>query len=266
MPDRTRLCIMSDDFGMHPAVNEGIARAFTNGLLTDANLMAPCPAFLEAAAITRQVGLPVGFHATLTCDWDRYRWGPMTGAPSLMAEDSAFPDLVSKTWRKARDEEVKAELCTQIAAIEAQGFHSTHASYHMGYDHKGRFLRIMAEIGANRTGPMRIERPDDEVRLPAYRWTSSWFTSNWVLNYEKRKKRLIAMLRRLAPGDHLWMVHAAVDHPSLDELCSPDHRAWNWARPYRAMDFRLLMDEEIRDTIEALGIQRIRVTEARVLR
>jgi chitin disaccharide deacetylase len=97
MTEAIYLCVMSDDLGMHPAVNDGIARAFTDGLLTDANIMAPCPAFREGAAIARQTGLPVGFHATLTCDWDIYRWGPLTHAPSLTTPDGLFKHLVALT-------------------------------------------------------------------------------------------------------------------------------------------------------------------------
>ena len=93
MSSPIHLCIMSDDFGMHPAVNDGIAQAFTEGLLTDANLMAPCPAFKGAAALARDLHLPVGFHATLTCDWDRFFWGPLTQAPS-----SSPPRAISNTW------------------------------------------------------------------------------------------------------------------------------------------------------------------------
>ena len=40
MSDSIYLCVMSDDFGMHPAVNDGIVQAFSDGLLTDANAAA----------------------------------------------------------------------------------------------------------------------------------------------------------------------------------------------------------------------------------
>jgi predicted glycoside hydrolase/deacetylase ChbG (UPF0249 family) len=262
LSDEIQLCIMSDDFGMHPAVNEGIARAFTDGLLTDTNIMAPCPAFREAAAIARQIGLPTGFHATLTCDWDRYRWGPLTAAPSISASDGGFQTLVRTAWKKAKIEEVRAELHAQMDAIEAEDICSTHASYHMGMDRRGRFMQILSEIGPQRTGPMRIEKVDENLTLPAFRWQSIWCTSTWKIDFEKRKKRLLSTIRRLAPGCHMWMVHAAVDHPSLDELCSPDFPAWNWARPYRALDFALLMDSQVKELIEERSIRRIPVTAA----
>jgi predicted glycoside hydrolase/deacetylase ChbG (UPF0249 family) len=264
MANEIHLCIMSDDFGMHPAVNEGIVRAFCDGLLTDANIMAPCPAFREAAALARLHNLPVGIHATLTCDWDIYRWGPLTDAPSLRAADGHFPDLVSKTWRTAVYEEARAELLAQMEAMEGENLRSTHASYHMGVDPEGRMLRIFEEIGVERTGPLRIERDTANATLPASRWQSAFCTSTWSVNYKWRKGRLLGRLRRLEPGYHLWMVHAGLDHPDLDTLCSPTFPAWNWARPYRSLDFALLMDPEVKDLIAARGIQRISVTQAPV--
>jgi predicted glycoside hydrolase/deacetylase ChbG (UPF0249 family) len=264
MTEPVYLCVMSDDLGMHPAVNEGIARAFSAGLLTDANIMAPCPAFKDAAAMALQTGLPTGFHATLTCDWDIYRWGPLTSASSLTTPDGNFKHLVSLAWKSALDEEVHDELTAQIAAIESAGLRSTHASYHMGYDPQGRMFRILGEIGIKRTGPLRLEHTWQTASIPAYRWTTSFCSSTWTLDYKRRKAHLKGLLRGMQPGYHLWMVHAAIDHPSLDGLCSPDYFARNWARPFRAADFALLTDPEIRDEIERLGIQRIHVRQAPV--
>lgn len=264
MSEAIYLCVMSDDFGMHPAINEGIVKAFTDGLLTDTNIMAPCPAFKEAAALARQHHLPVGFHATLTCDWDIYRWEPLTAAPSLRAADGCLHDRVSKAWRNVVYEEALAELTAQMEAIEAEGIQSTHASYHMGTDRQGRLIRILREIGTNRTGPLRIEEVNEESPLPAFRWQSIFCTSSYGVNYTYRKRRLKSHLRQMQPGYHLWMVHAGLDHPSLDQLCSPDFHAWKWARPFRALDMALLMDNEIKDLLDEMGVQRISVTQAPV--
>jgi hypothetical protein len=257
------LCVMSDDFGMHPAINEGIAKAFSEGLLTDTNIMAPCPAFREAASLARQIGLPTGFHATLTCDWDLYRWGPITAAPSLCADDGNLHTLVAKAWENAVYDEVKAELVAQVEAMEREGIKSTHASYHMGADKEGKLFTILGEIGSEQIGPMRIGNPYEKAPgLTAYRFDSVFSTSQWELNFNDRKRMLLNQLRELKAGYHMWMVHAGADHPDLDKLCSPDFHSFNWARPYRSLDFALLMDNEVRDLIEELGIRRISVTDA----
>ena len=48
---RVRLVVRGDDFGMCHAVNEGISRAFTEGIVTTSSMMAPCPWFGEAVKI-----------------------------------------------------------------------------------------------------------------------------------------------------------------------------------------------------------------------
>ena len=267
MSSPIHLCIMSDDFGMHPAVNDGIAQAFIDGLLTDANLMAPCPAFKEAAALARDLHLPVGFHATLTCDWDRCFWGPLTQAPSLVTPEGYFKYLVSLAWGEAKDEEVLRELTAQVQAIEAEGLYITHSSYHMGTDGHGRLMRTLGQIGFGRVGPMRLVHPagdsDPEAApVEAYIWDSAFFSSDWELDYTARKARLVSRLKAMGPGYHLWMVHAALDHPSLDDLCSADFFARDWARPFRALDQKLLLDLEIKELIAELYIQRIPVEQA----
>jgi len=267
MPATIHLCVMADDFGMHPAVNDGIAKAFCDGLLTDANLMAPCPSFRQAAALARRLHLPTGFHATLTCDWDLYHWGPLTHAPSLITPAGHFKHLVDLAWSEAKDEEVLAELTAQVEAIEAEGLHCTHSSHHMGSDGHGRLLRILAQIGFERVGPLRLgykasDSDAEAVSIKVYNWDSAFFSSEWTLDYPTRKARLVDTLRRMQPGYHLWMVHPALDHPSLDDLCSTAFFAREWARPFRALDQALLLDPEIKDLLSELGIQRIPVDQA----
>jgi predicted glycoside hydrolase/deacetylase ChbG (UPF0249 family) len=229
--------------------------------------MAPCPAFHAAAALARNLHLPVGFHATLTCDWDRFFWGPLTQAQSLVTPAGHFKHLVSLAWSEARDDEVLTELTAQVEAIEAEGLHITHSSYHMGTDGQGRLMRILGQIGFKRVGPLRLGFPAapadlNSVPVEAYQWDTAFFTSDWELDYPARKARLMEAIRQMRPGYHLWMVHAALDHPSLDDLCSPGFFARNWARPYRALDQALLLDPEIKDLIAELGIQRISVEQA----
>ena len=63
--------------------------ALRSGIATSASLMVPCPWAREAAA--RYRGEDVGVHLTLNAEWDLYRWGPITHAPSLLDGDGASP-------------------------------------------------------------------------------------------------------------------------------------------------------------------------------
>ena len=84
-----KLVVQGDDLGMCRSVNEGIVLAATEGILTQASVMAPTPWFAEGAAMVQRVGLPVGLHVTLTCEWDYLRWSPLSPAPSLRAHPTA---------------------------------------------------------------------------------------------------------------------------------------------------------------------------------
>lgn len=60
------LVVNADDFGMAPAVNDGIARAHRHGIVTSASLMVLRPAAPQAAFYARGLpGLSVGLHVDL---------------------------------------------------------------------------------------------------------------------------------------------------------------------------------------------------------
>ncbi len=67
MPVRSRtLVVCGDDLGLHPAVNEGIARAHDHGLLRSASLMATGEAAAEGVALARErADLTLGVHLSL---------------------------------------------------------------------------------------------------------------------------------------------------------------------------------------------------------
>ena len=80
-PADARLLIVNcDDLGMCHSANEGVYSSLRDGLATSATLMVPCPWAREAAAHYR--GEDVGVHLTLNAEWELYRWGPITVAPS----------------------------------------------------------------------------------------------------------------------------------------------------------------------------------------
>lgn len=250
-----QLCVMSDDFGMHPAVNEGIVKAFVDGVMTDTNLMAPCPAFEEAVALTRAHSIPVGLHTTVTCDWDVYRWGPLTDAPSLVTSGGFLKDSVADAWDGVDETEALNELRAQHEAIASQGISMTHIGEHMGVDHAGKGRRVMTalarEKGVCLKGHWRQYEPD----MPHHIFDSSFSTSAVSTDLNESKAWLKEKLFGLGPGCHLWVIHAAMDHPSLDELCSHDFHAVNWARVYRANDLALTLDSEVKEWIEQLRIE-----------
>jgi hypothetical protein len=97
--------------------------------------------------------------------------------------------------------------------------------------------------------------PDAHIDFAlAYSWSSSFIISG-PTTVEAAKARLKSILSSLTPGYHLWVTHPAIDHASMDELCSVDCPARNWARMYRAIDLSLLLDEEVADFLKEDSIE-----------
>lgn len=258
------LSVLSDDFGMCPEVNQGIVEAFTKGLLTDANLMAPCPAFNEAAQMAKDYQIPVGMHATFTAEWDRLRWGPLTSLKSMVRPDGTLHDTVEEAWKKADVKEAEAEFEAQWKLIESKGLKMNHACEHMGAEKM--FAGIFSRKLKEKKVPYRNFTLDgDEYDIPHLIWDSVFTSSMVGTELGIRKKALMDWLKSIGPGYHMWHLHSAVDKPSLAQIASPDHPVANWTRLYRVLDQALVMDPKVRELIENRGIQRVSVSKCPVV-
>ena len=111
-PDAKLLIVNCDDLGSSRAANVAIYDALRNGVGTSASLMVPCPWARDAASSWR--GEDVGVHLTLNAEWETYRWGPITQAPSLLDGDGGFPRTIEDTWDHADMEEVRRECRAQV--------------------------------------------------------------------------------------------------------------------------------------------------------
>jgi len=129
-PDDRLLIINCDDLGSSYAANVGCYEALREGVATSATLMVPCPWARDAAA--RYRGEDVGVHLTLNAEYDLYRWGPITHAPSLLDGDGGFPRTVEDVWDHADLDEVRRELRAQVERAIYWGFDVSHLDSHMG--------------------------------------------------------------------------------------------------------------------------------------
>ncbi len=248
------LSVLSDDFGMCEAVNNGIAEAFTQGVLTDANLMAPCRGFDEAVKLAKTHKIPVGIHNTFTAEWDHLRWTPLTPLRSMMDWDGTFHRTVAAAWAKADMVEAEKEFRAQWAKIESAGLKITHSCEHMGADQKlaSLFSRILRE----KKVPYRnFSLKGEDYDIPRFQWTSVFASSDVGLDIATRKSALKEWIENIGPGHHIWAAHCAVDDPSLEAMVAPLSPIVNWTRLYRVLDQALILDPEVRGWIEKRNIQ-----------
>lgn len=258
------LCVMADDFGMHSSVNNGIVRAFTEGLVTDSNLMAPCPDFDEAAELTKAHQIPVGVHATFTSDYDVTRWKPLTEAASLTTPDGYFRNRVADAWAGADESEALQELQAQHARIVAAGIYPTHVGEHMGVDPDGKALRVMRSLWLQFDLPHKEGFTSQKHLMPQFRFDSYRCFSHFSTDFDATKAQLKNWLFGLKPGYHLWVVHPGSESPEANKMCSPDFPNRNWANLYRVLDLKLTIDPEVKAWLGDLQIQTIPICECPV--
>lgn len=160
MPARA-LIVNCDDFGACLAANDGVEEALSAGVATSASLMVPCPWAWDAVRRTRaHPDWGVGVHLTLTSEWPRYRWRPLS--PRDQVQGLCHPDgflwpRSEDVQRHATPEEVFAECRAQVEQALAWGLSPTHLDSHMGVlQTHARFYGMYLELAERFGLPVRM--------------------------------------------------------------------------------------------------------------
>jgi chitin disaccharide deacetylase len=239
-----KLIVRADDFGMCHAVNEGILRAFTEGIVTQASVMVPCPWFTEAAAMTRAHAIPVGVHQTLTCEWDFLRWRPLTAGLSLTGPDGTFLRSVIEARDAIAHEEAVAELLAQVARFTAADLTLDYLDIHMGAVAPKAYAEVADQLDTLFLySALARERGLTSIEGLSERESSD--KKDWLLSY----------LSELEPGTHMLVVHPGVGGPELAGITGPGSVPYRWAEEYRIADLDVLTDPEVAALISERGIE-----------
>ena len=244
MAGEIKLIVRADDFGMCHSVNDGILRAFTEGIVTQASVMVPCPWFTEAAAMARTHAIPVGVHQTLTCEWDFLRWRPLTDGPSLTGPDGTFLRSVAEARDAIGHAEAVEELLAQIGRFTAEDLTLDYLDVHMG----AVAPKAYAEVADKTDTIFLYSALARERGLTSIEGLSERETSD-------KKGWLVSYLRELGPGTHLLVVHPGVGGPELAPITGPDSVPYRWAEEYRIADLDVLTDADVAALISERGIE-----------
>lgn len=225
-PADTRLLIVNaDDLGSSHAANLGVYDALRSGLATSASLMVPCPWAREAAS--RYRGESVGVHLTLNAEFDLYRWGPITHAPSLLDGDGGFPRTVEDLWDHADLDEVRRECRAQIERAIYWGFDATHLDTHMGtLLLRPEFFDVYLELALEFRLPLRLAGTGAEQRagFPFRKLAAeegAVFPDHYVFTAGPHPNAMERALHDARPGVTEVIFHPAVDTPEL-RASTPD--------------------------------------------
>jgi len=180
-----RLIVTADDFGMARSINEGIARAYSDGIVTSVALLPAGAAFDDAIRIARELKIDqAGAHLALT-----------EVRPDLPPHHTnLFLQLVSK---KIRPDELYAELKSQLEAAFSTGIKinniSSHEHVHMFPAILEIFIRLAKEFGI------------DTIRYPHGDRPVSWLEAGAIYRS--------AVLNFFSPGMKRAFAEAGIRHP-----------------------------------------------------
>jgi predicted glycoside hydrolase/deacetylase ChbG (UPF0249 family) len=261
-PDARLVIINCDDLGSSHAANLGCYGALREGLATSATLMVPCPWAREAAAQYR--GEDIGVHLTLNAEYERYRWGPITYAPSLLDGDGGFPRTIEDVWDHADLDEVRRECRAQIERAILWGFDVSHLDSHMGtLQLRPEFFDIYLELAVEFGLPLRLSGTSTErgIGFPFRTLATEEgvvFPDQFVYTPVGSSRTIERAMFDLRPGVTEVYVHPAVDTPEV--------RAIDAGWPSRVDDHHLVChDSGFRAMVERSGATLIGYRELRDL-
>ena len=261
--DARLLIVNCDDLGSNHAANLGVYESLREGLATSATLMVPCPWARDAAQ--RYMGEDVGVHLTLNAEYDRYRWGPITRAPSLLDGDGGFPRTLEDLWDHADLDEVERECRAQIERAILWGFDVSHLDSHMGtLQLRPEFFDIYLGLAVEFGLPLRLSGASTErhIGFPFRRLADEEgvaFPDHFVyVNGVGSRRAIEKALFDLPPGVTEVYVHPAVDTPELRAVTD------DWSS--RVDDHALMTDDGgFRALVERTGVELIGFRELREL-
>ncbi|MFC4137635.1 MULTISPECIES: ChbG/HpnK family deacetylase [unclassified Microbacterium] len=289
LPAGARAIILNaDDFGMCRAANRAITGLLSDGHLDSTTLMMPCAWAPDAAAFAAsRTDLDVGVHLVLTSEWTGYRWRPLTGSGSSLADaDGYFPHTCLEVEQQAAEADVAAEIAAQLEAALAAGIDVTHLDNHMGSVYgleTGRdFLAQVLPLAAAHGLPFRLPRYGTGLEvdpamqplidraaaaadaagvvIPDRAWTHPFELAGEGADdeetYEQVREGFLELLRAVPAGVTEIFLHPMVDD---DEL----RATVDYAAPKRGYELRLLTDPAVAEAIADEGLVRIGWRELR---
>lgn len=269
--DARLLIIHVDDFGVCHSANAATIRVLETGVATCASVMAPCPAFEEAAAYcANNPDADIGVHLTFTNEYEAYNWGPVAPieqVPSLVNSKGHFYPRTQDVWRHASAEHIEIEMRAQIEKALTAGVRPTHLDSHMGVLFGPKFLRTYLRVASEYRLPAMVPREyiyseqSLGLRVP-YKFLQRFLVALLDATGHLMIDRLYVggldevatpqdeyypwVIEDAAPGVNEVLVHVALDSGDVDLLGERSER--------RVEDFRIMTDPETRTLIESKGV------------
>ncbi|MCB9232376.1 MAG: polysaccharide deacetylase family protein [Bacteroidia bacterium] len=257
-PPGTRLLIIhADDAGLCHSVNQAVMQAFQAGGINSCSLMAPCPGFEEMAGLARQnPQYDYGLHLTLTSEWTRFKWGPVSpvGQVKSLVDEAGFLHPTSEAVRvRSQPAEVENELRAQLQKAIDYGLNPSHLDTHMfsmGLSYE--LLEIYQRIGREfRIPVMQARKTIEYAQLDAKACfgAGDLVVDEVLIGLQIHRDNggleawYSSALANLKPGLNVMLLHPGFDDPELQEI-TRGHP--NYGAAWRETDLRFALSEACR--------------------
>ena len=260
-PSESRLVLLvCQGLGSSNATNLGIEASLATGVATSAGLQVPCPWARGAVAANR--GADIGVALTVNAEYDTYRWGPITQAPSLLDGDGGFPRTAEDVGEHADLDEVRRECRAQIERAVLWGFDPSHLSAHLdALCRRPELFDVYLDLAVEFDLPISLPDPAVDLGFPARKLAAEegiLFADRVVSPPPNRAARQVVdqAIRDLAPGVTEIRVRPAADTPEIRAITS------SWAS--MVGDAHLVTDDwAFRAALERSGAELIGYRELR---
>ncbi len=211
--------IVCDGLGSSNAANIGVVEGLRNGVATTACLQVPSPWARGAAA--QHKGDDVGVDLTCISEYDLYRWGPITSAPSLLDGDGGFPRTVLDLGEHADVDELHRECVAQLERAILWGFDPTHLGSHFdALSSRPEFFSVLLDLAVEYNLPLSLPDPSTDLGFPARELAKNegLLVPDYVVRSPIRTESrgtVDTALRTLRAGVTEIHVRPAVDTPEL---------------------------------------------------
>jgi len=269
-PEKRRLIVNADDFGLSRSVNEAVIRAHRDGILTSASVMVNEPACDEAVKLAKEnPKLGVGLHITLLMGHSALPAGKIPGLVNNRGEfsDSPVSTGMKYFFNSGLREQLRAEIRAQFEKFRATGLPLDHVNGHLHFHlHPAVFKILMEESDTLGISHLRLTRDcfsrsrrtshghllyrishaaifemlSSRARRPLEqkKIRHAQITFGLLQNARVDEEYILKLLPELPPGDS-----ELYSHPSLGEF---EH------------EFDALVSPRVRELVNKLGIELIR--------
>ena len=269
-PEKLRLIVNADDFGLSRSVNEAVIRAHRDGILTSASVMVNEPACDEAVKLAKEnPKLGVGLHITLLMGHSALPAGKIPGLVNNRGEfsDSPVSTGMKYFFNSGLREQLRAEIRAQFEKFRDTGLPLDHVNGHLHFHlHPAVFKILMEESDTLGISHLRLTRDcfsrsrrtshghllyrishaaifemlSSRARRPLEqkKIRHARITFGLLQNARVDEEYILKLLPELPPGDS-----ELYSHPSLGEF---------------KHEFDALVSPRVRELVNKLGIELIR--------